>query len=91
MLKSHLLAPIADSVTFGKAGIRMATVKISDEFLERARKVAHREHRSVPKQIEFYFKVAQAAEDNPDLSFNLVKDIVVSLEEQNFEEFVFGR
>lgn len=91
VLKGYLLAPISDTVAFRKAGIPMATVKVSDEFLERAKKVAHREHRSVPKQIEFYFKVAQAAEDNPDLPFSLVKDIVTSLEEQNFEEFVFGR
>ena len=66
----------------------MATnVKFKDEFVQRARQVAKAEHRSVPSQIEFYFKIALAAEENPDLSFHAIKEIMAAREDQDTEEF----
>jgi hypothetical protein len=51
-------------------------VKLSDTLIESAATIAAREHRSIPNQIEYYFKLAAIADDNPDLSFNLIKDIL---------------
>ena len=39
------------------------TVKLSDDLVETAKRIAAVEHRSVPRQIEFYFRMAQIAED----------------------------
>lgn len=55
-------------------------VKLSDEFVEMARLLAKRDHRSLPKQIEFYFRVARAAEQNPDLPFKFVLELMHSKE-----------
>lgn len=56
-------------------------VKLSDALVAEATILAKRDHRSVPKQIEFYFRVAKAAEENPDLPFKFVLDVMNSLEE----------
>ena len=65
-------------------------VKFKDEFVARARQVAKAEHRSVPSQIEFYFKIALLAEQNPEMSFKLIKDILHAQSEDATEEYVFG-
>lgn len=69
----------------------MATnVKFKDEFVQKARQVAKAEHRSVPSQIEFYFKIALIAEQNPDLSFKLIKEILQAQSQDADTEYVFG-
>jgi hypothetical protein len=66
----------------------MATnVKLSDELVEEAKRIAAIEHRSVPKQIEFYFRMALIAEDNPDLSFSLIREIMKADAEEATEEY----
>jgi len=62
-------------------------VKLSDAFVAEAKVLAKRDHRSVPKQIEFYFRVARAAEENPDLPFKFVLDAMNSLEESTSTEY----
>lgn len=65
-------------------------VKLSDELVEEAKRIAAIEHRSVPKQIEFYFRMALIAEDNPDLSFSLIREIMKSDAEEATEEYSFS-
>ena len=65
-------------------------VKLSDELVQEARRIAAVEHRSVPKQIEFYFKMALIAEDNPDLSFSLIREILKADAEEAIEEYSFN-
>jgi len=68
----------------------MATpVKLPDHLVEDAKKVAAIEHRSVPKQIEFYYLIARAAEQNPDLSFQLVRELLKSKSEEASGEYRF--
>jgi len=62
-------------------------VKLSDSLVEEAKVLAKRDHRSVPMQIEFYFRVAKAAEENPDLPFKMVLSIMNSLEESTSQPF----
>lgn len=72
-------------------GETMATnVKLSDELVEEAKRIAAIEHRSVPKQIEFYFRMALIAEDNPDLSFSLIREIMKADAEEATEEYSFN-
>lgn len=66
------------------------TVKLSDDLVETAKRIAAVEHRSVPRQIEFYFRMAQIAEENPDLSFSLIREIMKADSEDAVEEYTFG-
>ena len=69
----------------------MATpVKLSDELVEQAKRIATAEHRSVPKQIEYYFRLAQIAEENPDLPFSLIRDLLLADSEEAQSEYKFG-
>lgn len=55
-------------------------VKLSEDFVDRVTKEAKAEHRSVPKQIEFYYVLAAASLENPDLPVSWVKDLLISKE-----------
>ena len=69
----------------------MATqVKLSDDLVEDAKRIATAEHRSVPKQIEYYYQLARTAEQNPDLSFALVKELIRSKIEPPNDNYKFG-
>lgn len=81
--------------TFGYNMTIMAkAVKLSEELVAEAKKHAAVNCRSVPGQIEFWAKVAMAAEANPDLPFHFIKGILISMEEINngkeLEEYKFG-
>ena len=65
-------------------------VKLSEELVREARRIAAVEHRSVPKQIEFYFRMALIAEENPDLSFSLIREIMKADSEEATEEYSFN-
>jgi predicted transcriptional regulator len=66
------------------------TVKLSDNLVKDAKRIAKVEHRSVPSQIEFYFRIALIAEQNPDLSFKLIREIMKAQAEDANEEYTFG-
>ena len=69
----------------------MATnVKLPDDLVERARRTATAEHRSVPKQIEYYYRLAQIAEENPDLPFSLIRELLLSDAEEATNEYRFN-
>jgi hypothetical protein len=65
-------------------------VKLSEALLDDARRIAAVEHRSVPKQIEYYFRLALIAEQNPDLSFSLIREIMLADVEEATQEYTFG-
>lgn len=65
------------------------TVKLADRLVEDAKRMAAIEHRSVPKQIEFYYQIARAAEQNPDLSFDLIRELLRSKSEEPSGEYQF--
>jgi hypothetical protein len=69
----------------------MATnVKLPDDLVEKARRTATAEHRSVPKQIEYYYRLAQIAEENPDLPFTLIRELLLADVEEATNEFRFN-
>ena len=72
----------------------MATaVRISDLLLKEARLVSSVENRSVTGQIEYWAKIGKCAEENPDLTYNLIKEILLGLEElehDELSEYKFG-
>ena len=60
----------------------MAVVmKLSKDLVEDAKIVAAAEHRSVPKQIEYWARIGKAVLENPDLPLRMIQDTMLSLEE----------
>jgi len=71
----------------------MATIRISDETAQEARAYGRVYNRTVPKQIEFWSKIGKVAEDNPDLTYDDIKGILLALEEEKVglvEEYKFS-
>lgn len=56
-------------------------IKLSDKLVKEARAYAATYHRSVPKQLEFWMTIGKVAEENPDLPYDFIKGILLSLEE----------
>ena len=60
----------------------MATaIKLSDELIEDARRYGDVFSRSAPKQIEYWSRIGKIAEENPDLPFNFIKELLVAQHE----------
>jgi hypothetical protein len=60
----------------------MATaVRISEELVNDAKKFSRIDHRSLTGQIEYWARLGKCAEENQDLTFLLIKDILIGLEE----------
>lgn len=69
------------------------TVKLSDEIVADARRYATVYSRSLPKQIEYWSRIGKIAEENPDLPYSFIKEILLAMEEakeDNLEEYRFG-
>lgn len=72
----------------------MATsIRISEELVGEAKKYSRIDHRSLTGQIEHWAKIGKCAEENPDLTYALIKEILIGIEE--FEcgektEYKFG-
>jgi len=61
-------------------------VKLSKDTMLQAHKYAAVFSRSVSSQIEHWARIGRIAEENPDLPYNFIKDILVSLEEMKSEK-----
>lgn len=57
------------------------TIKLSDELIAQARRYGKIYSRSAPKQIEYWSKIGRVAEENPDLPYEFIKDILVGKDE----------
>jgi len=56
-------------------------VRVSENLVREARLLAAVESRSVTGQIEHWARVGKCAEENPDLTYRLIKDILIGMEE----------
>lgn len=63
-------------------------VKLSDSFVAEAKRYGAIHHRSLPKQIEYWSHMGKIAEENPELPFSLIKDILIARQEEDCEEYV---
>lgn len=55
--------------------------KLSGELVDLAKTHVAVDHRSIPKQIEYWARLGKIAEDNPDLPLRFIKDTLLALEE----------
>lgn len=61
-------------------------IELSDDLVNSATKHGKACHRSPSQQIEYWAKIGKAAEENPDLPFSFLTDIIVSLAEMESGE-----
>ena len=68
-------------------------VRINDELVKAAKVVAKVEHRSLAGQVEHWATIGRAAEENQDIPFSMIREILLATEEAKaglVEEYVFG-
>jgi len=72
----------------------MATaVRISETLLSEARKFSKIDHRSLTGQIEHWASIGKCVEENPDLTYDLIKEIFLGIQEIEYNEkteYTFG-
>ena len=56
-------------------------IRISDQLVREARLLSAVDNRSVTGQIEHWAKIGECVEENPDLTYGLLKEILVGIEE----------
>ena len=68
-------------------------VRISEELVGEAKRFSKIEHRSLAGQIEHWARMGKCVEENPDLTYSLIKEILMGLEELEQgerTEYTFG-
>ena len=68
-------------------------VRVSENLVRDARMISAVDNRSVTGQIEHWARVGKCAEENPDLTYRLIKDILIGIEELDqgeSSEYHFG-
>lgn len=61
-------------------------IRISDELCAEARRAAELFSRTVPKQIEYWSRIGRMAEENPDLTYGFIRDVLLSKQEADAGE-----
>jgi len=56
-------------------------VRLSEEMIQQARIRSEAMERSIAKQIEYWAKIGKIAEENSDLPYSFIKDVLVSQKE----------
>ena len=57
------------------------TVKLSDSIFSEAKIISKVLNRSVAGQIEYWAKIGRIVEENPDLTYEFIKKILIAQEE----------
>ncbi|MCD4654621.1 ParD-like family protein [bacterium] len=68
-------------------------VRISDKLVKEAKRYSKIDKRSLTMQIEYWASIGKCAEENPDLTYRLIKDILIGLtelEQGESSEYNFG-
>lgn len=68
-------------------------IRVSDGLIKSAKKYSSIDKRSIPNQIEHWAIIGRIAEENPDLSYESIKEILIGLEEiknNERQEYKFG-
>ena len=68
-------------------------VRVSENLVREARLISVVDNRSVTGQIEHWARVGKCAEDNPELTYRVIKDILIGVEELDqgeSSEYQFG-
>ena len=66
------------------------TIKLSDDLINEAKRYAAVYSRSIPKQIEYWSRIGKIAEENPDLPYSFIQEILLAQQEEA-EPFNFSQ
>ncbi len=69
-------------------------VRVSDKLLQEAKLHSKLDNRSIRGQIEHWAQIGKCAEENPDMPYSLIKDILfgmAELDEGASSEYIFGQ
>jgi len=67
-------------------------IRISDDLLNNARTISKVENRSITGQIEHWATIGRIAEENPDMPYTLIKEILrgtAEIESGRFSDYTF--
>jgi len=67
-------------------------VKLSDNIVSDAKIMSKAFSRSIAGQIEYWVRIGKMAEENPDLTYEFIKNILISQQEakaKRLEEYTF--
>lgn len=68
-------------------------VRVSDKLVREAKIYSKIDKRSVTGQIEHWANIGKCAEENPELTYSLIKEILIGLaelEHREASEYKFG-
>ena len=68
-------------------------VRITEELVREAKIYSKIDKRSLTGQIEHWARIGKCAEENPDLTYSLIKEIIIGLaelEQGESSEYNFG-
>jgi hypothetical protein len=78
----------------GRSDTMAVAVRLSEEIVKDAQKYASLSLRSVPKQIEYWYRLGKIADENPDLPLDFIKGILegkLEMEQGEVSAFSFLR
>jgi len=55
------------------------SVRVSEDLVRAAKIISKIDKRSVTGQIEHWTRIGKCAEENPDLTYSLIKEILIGL------------
>jgi len=70
-----------------------SAVRVSEDLVKEAKIYSKIDNRSVTAQIEHWARIGKCAEENPDLTYSLIKEIligIIELEQGEYSEYKFG-
>ena len=70
-----------------------ASIRLDRALVDKASAIAKANHRTPPKQIEHWATIGQIMEDNPDLSYEFVRQLLIAQAEVDadmVEPYEFG-
>ena len=56
-------------------------VRITDELAREAKRFSQIDKRSLTGQIEHWARIGKCSEENPDLTYNLIKELLIGIAE----------
>lgn len=71
-----------------------SAVKLSDQIIDDAKIMSKALNRSLSGQIEHWAKIGKLAEENPDLNYAFIKNILIAQQEalaDDLDEYVFEK
>jgi len=76
-----------------EVNIMATAVRISEKLISEAKKFSRVDNRSLTGQVEHWARIGKLAEENPDLTYALIKEILIGideLEQGERAEYKFG-